>query len=244
MSKQLINELGNRYGLLTIIDSTKDKNNKTVWICQCDCGNIRILRGHDLRRGNNTTCGSGCKLKYLRNSTFKDLTGQKFNKLTVLYFKEINKNHQSVWHCKCDCGNECDIIGCRMIEGVIQSCGCITSSNEIEINKYLKQLNINFKSEQTFEDLFGLKNGHLRYDFAIYNKNNSIIGLIEYQGDQHFKSVDYWGGNQGLQIRQQHDKLKYDYAESHNIPLLYLTKQDNLKEKILKFLKDIKIEVV
>ena len=47
MANQLINELGNRYGLLTVIGSTKDKNNKTVWVCQCDCGNIKILRGHD-----------------------------------------------------------------------------------------------------------------------------------------------------------------------------------------------------
>lgn len=76
-SKQssLINELGNRYGLLTVIGSTKNTENKTVWICQCDCGNTIVLRGTALRRGNNTTCGKGCKLKYLRNSKFKDLTG-------------------------------------------------------------------------------------------------------------------------------------------------------------------------
>lgn len=243
MANQLINELGNRYGLLTVIGSTKDKNNKTVWVCQCDCGNIKILRGHDLRKGNNKTCGKGCPLKYKYNSKFKDITGQKFGKLTVLSFKEINSHHQSVWHCKCDCGNECDIIGCRMTEGIIQSCGCLTSSSEKKINQYLSDLHITYKSEQTFNDLLGIRGGHLRYDFAIY-KNNIIIGLIEFQGEQHFKSVKYWGGDKEFQIRQQHDEMKFNYAKSHNIPLLYLTQKDNLKEKILQFINDINIEVI
>ncbi len=43
-----------------------------------------------------------------------DLTGQKFGKLTVLYRSDdyISKNgrHRTQWHCKCDCGNECDVI--------------------------------------------------------------------------------------------------------------------------------------
>ena len=168
----LINELGNRYGLLTVIGSSKDKDNKTVWVCQCDCGNTKIVRGKDLRRGNNTTCGVGCKLRYLRNNRFKDLTGQKFGHLTVLTFKEINEKHQSVLHCLCDCGKECDIIGCRMIEGTIKSCGCLRSVNEELIEEYLIKNKINFKREQTFQDLLSPKNYHLRYDFGIYNAFN------------------------------------------------------------------------
>ena len=36
---------------------------------------------------------------------FKDLTGQKFNRLTVLGLGKRNSNGQIQWKCKCDCGN-------------------------------------------------------------------------------------------------------------------------------------------
>lgn len=232
----LINELGNRYGLLTVIDSTKDENNKTIWVCRCDCGNIRQIRGKDLRRGNNTTCGVGCKLRYLRNNKFKDLTGQKFNHLTVLSFKEINTAHQSVWHCRCDCGKECDVTGCRMLDGSVKSCGCLRSANEEIIEQYLIKHNIIFQREQVFDDLLSPKKRHLRYDFGIYNTNNQVIGLIEFQGEQHFKSVDYFGGEEKFKERQLHDQLKYEYAYKNHIPILYLRKNQSLEQKIDNFL--------
>lgn len=36
----------------------------------------------------------------------QDLTGQKFNKLTVIKFSHFDKKKNSYWLCKCDCGNE------------------------------------------------------------------------------------------------------------------------------------------
>lgn len=43
-----------------------------------------------------------------------DLTGQKFGKLTVLFEQPERKNSKIVWHCKCDCGNECDVVGSQL----------------------------------------------------------------------------------------------------------------------------------
>lgn len=37
--------------------------------------------------------------------TFKDLTEQKFNRLTVLELAKRNSSGQIQWECKCDCGN-------------------------------------------------------------------------------------------------------------------------------------------
>lgn len=53
-----------------------------------------------------------------------DLTGQKFNRLTVLY-RNGSTGGKAKWHCKCDCGNECDIIGQYLRNGHTQSCGCL-----------------------------------------------------------------------------------------------------------------------
>ena len=48
-----------------------------------------------------------------------DLTGQKFNRLTVI--KYVGK---SSWLCKCDCGNEAIVGGWELKSGNIKSCGC------------------------------------------------------------------------------------------------------------------------
>lgn len=34
----------------------------------------------------------------------RDLTGQKFFRLTALYPTEERRNGSIVWHCKCECG--------------------------------------------------------------------------------------------------------------------------------------------
>ena len=298
----MIDETNNRYGLLVVKEKAKDKNGRSAWLCECDCGNTTIVRGPDLRKGKRTSCGPSCPAKI--NGNFKDLTGQKFNRLTVLYFKEMNKFHKSVWHCKCDCGNECDIIGTTLIRGTTtscgcynreitqkrmmtdligkrfgkltvldyfldenkhvkwkcqcdcgnivnfsgqaltnqdkgpKSCGCIKSQYEMLIENFLFQNKISYKKEQSFDQLTSDKGRKLRYDFGIL-KNNKIIGLIEFQGDQHFENVEFFGGQEEYQKRIYHDNLKKDFAQKNNIPLLYLTKNNLLENKILDFLNRI-----
>lgn len=57
-----------------------------------------------------------------------DLTGQKFGRLTVIergpdYVKPSGK-HEIKWHCRCECGNEIDVLGENLKRGVSRSCGC------------------------------------------------------------------------------------------------------------------------
>lgn len=53
----------------------------------------------------------------------KDLTGQKFNSLTVI--KRIgSKNKKALWSCKCDCGNMTEVITSNLTSGRIKTCGC------------------------------------------------------------------------------------------------------------------------
>ena len=54
---------------------------------------------------------------------FIDLTGKKFNRLTVLKRVE-NRGKDPAWLCKCDCGNECIVVGPHLKRGDIKSCGC------------------------------------------------------------------------------------------------------------------------
>lgn len=62
---------------------------------------------------------------------FKDLTGQRFGKLTVVKQMPNNKNNKVVWLCKCDCGNDTVVIGSRLNTGKTKSCGCLTRESTI-----------------------------------------------------------------------------------------------------------------
>jgi len=56
--------------------------------------------------------------------TFKDLTGQKFGKLTVIKRVENNIYGAAKWFCKCDCGGERITLGSYLFRGRITHCGC------------------------------------------------------------------------------------------------------------------------
>lgn len=52
-------EVGRKYGKLTVIDMDieRDKHGRVKWFCECECGNIKSISGADLRSGNTQSCG-------------------------------------------------------------------------------------------------------------------------------------------------------------------------------------------
>ena len=48
---------GNRYGRLLVIKFVGTKNGKSIWLCQCDCGNTKTTVGHYLQTGRVKSCG-------------------------------------------------------------------------------------------------------------------------------------------------------------------------------------------
>jgi len=54
----------------------------------------------------------------------RDLTGQRFGRLVALYPTGERRNSYIVWHCRCDCGNEVDVITSSLTTGHTNSCGC------------------------------------------------------------------------------------------------------------------------
>lgn len=239
MSQKLIDETGHKYGALTVLSLTKDKNNRTAWMCKCDCGNTKIVRGSDLRTGKITTCGKGCPYKANRNAVFKDITGMKFGKLTVLQRNGVTNNGKVMWLCQCECGNTTTVCGTDLRLGSTQSCGCLRSKGELYIRQYLTSLKINFLTEYKFKDLYYQESRcPLRFDFALL-KNEKVIGLIEYQGWQHQYPVECFGGKEELEKRKIRDNLKVEYCLKNNISLLIIYPDDNINKKINKFLEDL-----
>lgn len=58
---KMIDEAGKRYGKLLVLNKIRPLNStKTLWHCQCDCGQTINCSGSDLRTGRRTSCGSHC----------------------------------------------------------------------------------------------------------------------------------------------------------------------------------------
>lgn len=61
----------------------------------------------------------------------KDLSGQRFSRLTVIAYAGKNKHNRSLWLCKCDCGNTKVISSNALQQGTTKSCGCLNQENHI-----------------------------------------------------------------------------------------------------------------
>ena len=55
----------------------------------------------------------------------KNLIGKNFGRLSVIKRMNDDKNRNSRWLCKCDCGKEKIIYGCSLKSGNTKSCGCL-----------------------------------------------------------------------------------------------------------------------
>lgn len=94
------------------------------------------------------------------------------------------------------------------------------SKGERKIEDILKQNKISFQREVSFNDLYGLGNNLLRFDFAIF-KQDQLICLIEYDGEQHFQFVKHFHKNVfNFKKAKEWDRRKNKYCLIHNIPLI------------------------
>ncbi len=168
-------------------------------------------------------------------SKTKDITGQKYNQLTFLY---PDKYNEKKWICKCECGTTKTVRGHDLVRGSVTSCGCTASRGEEKIRKMLNNLNVNFKTQYYFNDLKSHKGWALRFDFAILDNKDTLLGLIEYQGQQHFDDSYGWFG---LQQREETDKLKRDYCNKHNIPFYEISYNDNIEISLKNILSNFEI---
>lgn len=116
---------GQRFGKLTAIESTEERRGSfVVWRCKCDCGNEKLVPSSDLISGHTKTCGCD------RGSKPKDITAQRFGKLTVIEPTENRRDGQMVWKCRCDCGNEKLVATNDLVGGRTKSCGCIPRGSQ------------------------------------------------------------------------------------------------------------------
>lgn len=243
----LKNEIGNKYGYLTVIDrAPNNKDGRAMWKCICKCGKETVVLGKHLRSGNTKSCGCYQKERAIQSNMERgggDLTGQRYGKLTVVKFSRWIKRNSGkrdrMWLCKCDCGNQCEVNHRYLRCGDTSSCGCVSSKGNVTITKLLNQKHIEYQPEYSFENFKTENGGKYRYDFALF-KNHTLAGLIEYQGDIHFKYRENgWNTEEKFKKTQNSDNSKRQYCEENNIKLFYITYEEDIEEKLEEILNEL-----
>ena len=72
------------------------------------------------------------------------------------------------------------------------------SRGEIKIEEILTEAQLNFKMEYSFEGLTSPNGRPLRFDFVVFDDDNNIDFIIEYQGKQHYEPSAKFGGKKGF----------------------------------------------
>ena len=118
-NKSKTNDLtGRRFGKWEVLSYSGNRK----WECRCDCGAIHQVFGRNLLMGKSSSCA---KCSWIDKAT--DLVGKRYGSLTVLKYI-LN----SVWKCRCDCGNIIEVSTMQLKNRKIEM--CIDCYNRLKID--------------------------------------------------------------------------------------------------------------
>lgn len=126
MHKRIIDITGNKYGKLSVMKISSERNNSgdILWECKCECGNIKLATSGNLRNGDAKSCGC------LKIIDYEIFTGQLFGRLTILKF---TKNKKEVF-VQCKCGKKTNKKWRDIKSGKTKSCGCLVKEGKSRID--------------------------------------------------------------------------------------------------------------
>jgi|GEM_PF-2034354 len=119
-----IDTTGQRFGAWTVLafhpKQYRSRFGRAAhWICRCTCGVERVVIGSNLRNGRSRGCGC-----HQRRRTI-DLVGRRFGEWLVIAMCPGRRRGLIYWHCRCSCGEERDVRGDGLRDGISSNCGCI-----------------------------------------------------------------------------------------------------------------------
>ena len=241
-------QIGKKFEMLTVVSRVENYVspsgiNFSQWLCECDCGNQIKVLGSSLTSGHTKSCG--CLLKQFKVDDSL-MIGHKFGNLTVVSRAPSHKipsgGVYDMWNCVCDCGQTTVSFGRNLRNGYNLSCGCQrvikqsmakwTPKAETWTNEWLTKNNIKNEYQKTFPNLVGAKNHPLSFDFYLPDCNV----LIELNGLQHYKAVDWFGGEETFLKQQRFDELKCQFANEHGYKLISINTNRISRKKLFSIL--------
>lgn len=129
------------------------------------------------------------------------------------------------------CNNEWETTPSNVLHGYgCPVCSIKKSIGEKIIQNWLILHNIKFLPQMKFDNC--KDNLCLPFDFYLIDENK----CIEYDGIQHFRPIEYFGGQENFKYTQRHDQIKTEYCKINNIPLLRIPYYANIEEELENFL--------
>lgn len=116
---------------------------------------------------------------------------------------------------------------------ILSGCGCPQcniSHGEKSVKLWLDSHGVKYMQQKAFDDCCDIK--PLPFDFYLPEYNC----CIEYDGEQHYRAVDYFGGEDGFKKTVAHDNIKNDYCKNNDIKLLRIPYYANVEEELNNFL--------
>ena len=108
------------------------------WLCQCACGETKIVRQSDLRSGKTKSCGhcrrSNPLAPPIKKKNYKDIAGQRFGRLIAIEHIPNHSRKASKWRCVCDCGKTTYVCLFSLSSGKTKSCGCLKNDKTVQRN--------------------------------------------------------------------------------------------------------------
>lgn len=142
---------------------------------------------------------------------FKDLTGMKFNRLTVIKQAGRDSYGKILWECKCDCGNGVITHGRSLVNGHCKSCGCLLNDKRRENGKF---------HGLSDTRVYRIWKGMIQRCTNPNNKGYKIYGAKgigvcdEWKGEQGFYNFLSWSLNNGYTENLTIDRIDGDKGYS------------------------------
>lgn len=231
----------NNINIILISDIYESNKQKLEFICEC--GEHYFAEWSKIQQGFKTSCRKCSYDKRVENNsyTIEDINNYiKSNDLGITLLSKEYNGIKDILHFKCECGEEFYTSFDKLKgRGKVKCSKCSHSKSKycVILEKYLKDNNISYATEVSFIGCINPQTSHkLFFDYAIYINNE--LFLIEVDGEQHYKSVEAFGGEKAFAQRQMLDGIKDKYCEENNIKLIRIPywefdKKDTFKEKLL-----------
>jgi hypothetical protein len=231
----------NKKGFELSCNESDYKTARSALLMKCDKGHIYNTRGMDIKRYGCPICsGFYQDTESFKNRIYK-LVGDEY---TVLgEYKGADKKIKIKHNV---CGHIWNPIASNFVNNGRRCPKCAYSKGEDMICKILDKNKLNYQAQYRFNDCKNIK--PLPFDFAIFNKDNELLFLIEYQGEQHYQPVKFNSisdekANENLVNTRKRDNMKKIYCENNSITLLIIkyNEFENLEKIINKKLDEYKL---
>jgi hypothetical protein len=196
---------------------------------KCEKGHIFACSPSNIKHGKGCPkCKGGIKFNNLQY-----LNKLQENNIRFLNLDEYDGIFKKIDHQCLDCDKIVNISPKNILDG--SKCTCKSGSiGESIIISFLEKNKINYIYQYSFDDLRSDKNIRLRFDFKIEKDNNYL--LLEFQGEQHFKYVEFIHNNYENYLKQcHHDNMKIQYCIDKKIQLIHIKWNENILEKLNNF---------